>query len=88
MKFNGTAAAKKVNYKSPLGRGTYSDAIGQEEINRLNVRDEDDFETQRSIQITNENKHRMRSPNNGGTVMSFGQSSQASKKVPNAHISI
>jgi hypothetical protein len=88
MKFNGTAAAKKVNYKSPVGRPDYSDSIGQEEINRLALRDEDDFETQKSIHITNENKLRMRSPGNQGTVMSFGQSSQASKKVPNAHISI
>lgn len=56
MKFNGTAAAKKVNYKSPVGRPDYSDSIGQEEINRLALRDEDDFETQKSIHITNENK--------------------------------
>ena len=75
MKFNGNAAAKMVNYKSPVGRATYSDAIGQEEINRVATRDEDDFETQKSIHITNENKQRMRSPGNQGTVMSFGQSS-------------
>ena len=45
MKFNGTAAAKKVNYKSPVGRATYSDAVGQGELNRLGVRDQDDFDT-------------------------------------------
>lgn len=44
MKISGTAAAKKVNYKSPAGREMYSDAIQQDEMNKIAVRDDDDFE--------------------------------------------
>lgn len=65
VKISGGAAAKKVNYKSPAGRAVYSDGIGQEEVNKLVVRDDDDFDNQQSICITNENKLRMMSPNIG-----------------------
>lgn len=72
MKISGTAAAKKVNYKSPAGREMYSDAIQQDEMNKIAVRDDDDFEVQNSVHIINENLHKgFRSPA-GGTVMSFG----------------
>jgi hypothetical protein len=50
-------------------------------MNRLITKDDDDFDNQRSIHLTNENKQIIRSPINGA-VLSIGQISLASKVVP------
>jgi hypothetical protein len=56
MKISGSAAAKKVNYKSPIGNSIKYSEVAQDEMGRVLLRDDDDFENQKSIQITNENK--------------------------------
>jgi hypothetical protein len=60
-----------VNYKSPIGPGNlgrdnlnFTNAIAQDEMDRLIVRDDDDFDNQKSMEIINENIQKIKSPAN------------------------